>query len=107
MNINKRQLITIWASIAALVLIFIFPPWRFIYHTPKGIRLIEKHGPYASIFSPPEIPVTSIGEYGTKYFLGYPRKRWTSEIDFDRIALFSSAVVLIATGLIITFRKQN
>lgn len=107
MNMNKRQLVAIWVGIAILVLIFIIPPWKFIVLERSGIGKIEKPGSYASIFSPPEIPVSRVTEYGTEYFLNYPRKMWTAEIDFDRIALFSGAVVLITTGLIITFRKQS
>ena len=108
MNMNKRQLVTLWSGIAVLVLILIIPPWKFTFYAPKQIY-IEIPGSYAFILTPPEVPVTEMSRIDTSsYFHGLDRDKWSVKIDLQRMLLpVIPVVVLISIYFVIKSYKSG
>ena len=103
---NQKQLRVLWAGVAIIALMALFPPWKYVIHV-QGRSGIEKAGPYRSVFSPPEIPVTSHSGFGEELFDGRYRRAWVVQIDWDRLALPVGAVGLLTFALTLTFRVRG
>ena len=95
-------------GIGLLCVIALFPPWRFTHSVHSGGGTVQKPGPYASIFAPPEVPLTSTERIsGTTYesFGDYLRSGWSVSIDVVRWVLPACAVVLITAALFFTLKQ--
>lgn len=86
---NCKQLIVMWAAIVVLVGMCLFPPWLYHYVDPVGMGIIDR-GPYEFVLSPPK-----------------PPSMWHTELDLTRLILPVGVVVIIAGGLMITFRDRK
>ena len=103
---NQKQLRVLWAGVVIIVLMALFPPWKYVIPI-QGRSGKEKAGPYRSVFSPPEIPVTSHSSYGEEEFDGSMRRRWIVQIDWERLVLPVGAVGLLTFALTLTFRVRD
>ena len=103
---NQKQLRVLWAGVVIIVLMALFPPWKYVFYI-QGSSGIEKAGPYRLVFSPPEIPITSLGYDGRERFDGHPRDRWIVLIDWERLVLPVGAVGLLTFALSLSFRVRG
>ena len=103
---NQKQLRVLWAGVVIIVLMALFPPWKYVIPI-EGRSGIEKAGPYRSVFSPPEVPVTSDSGSGEELFDGHYRSAFIVQIDWDRLALPVGAVGLLTFALTLTFRVRD
>lgn len=57
----------VWAGIGLVALALTMPPWKFTLSRPQ--LMIERPGPYAFVFSPPDIPrpTTLVRQIREKY----------------------------------------
>ncbi len=87
-TMNTRQLKTFWISIGIIAVMLLFPPWQFyLKTTPVDLT---RAGPYHFIF------------------LGAPKwYAWTPEVDWVRLILPIVIVVIVAAGLMVTFRSRE
>lgn len=100
---NAKQQKVLWVAIGLVILISLFPPWKFTLDFP-GRMHVEKPGPYGLIFSPPSVPVTDI-RYGG-LFEGYETQRWTVSIDMARLMTGLGGVSVVAALLLYAFRER-
>jgi len=101
---NKRQLTTLWIGLGIITIMVLFPPWKYVFWDPNRL-VLEKPGPYASIFSSPEIPITSKGVSGDGFFQELPCKFWSVKIDIPRLIFPIVTVLIVTGGLIFTFGR--
>ena len=110
---NRKQLIVMWVAIGVIGIMCLALPWKYHCSLPSGDQIINRFvtGPYRSVFfGPPNIPVEAYikNDYGTEpVFKGINTKYWIAEIDLLRLLLPMAVVIVVAGGLIITFRNQN
>jgi hypothetical protein len=102
---NQKQMKVLWAGLVIIVLMALFPPWKYVFYVPGKLR-IDKTGPYGLVFSPPEIPVTSQG-YGDEFFEGRSRSMWAVQVDWHRLVLPVCAVAVLTFALTLTFRVRG
>jgi hypothetical protein len=88
---NKHQLITLWVGLGIVLVMVLFPPWKYVYSGVLQVTL-EKQAPYAPIFAPPEIMRT-------------PKGMWTAKIDFSRLVVQAVVVLLVTGGFVFIFGR--
>ena len=88
---NKHQLITLWVGLGIVLVMVLFPPWKYVYSGVLQVT-VEKQAPYAPIFAPPEIMRT-------------PKGMWTAKIDFSRLVVQAVVVLLVTGGLVFIFGR--
>lgn len=88
---NKHQLITLWVGLGIVLVMVLFPPWKYVYSGVLQVT-VEKQAPYAPIFAPPEIMRT-------------PKGMWTAKIDFSRLVVQAVVVLLVTCGLVFIFGR--
>jgi hypothetical protein len=88
-RLNHKQIIVFWVAIVVIVLMLIFPPWRFHMHL-SGVDRYDM-GSYCLIFDGPVVP----------------SNLWRAEIDWARLLLPIFVVVLVASGLLFTLREKR
>jgi len=121
---TTRRLLTLMAGVVLLVAALVFPPWKFTLSVPLFPQLrIERPGPYAFVFAPPEIPGElsdidltgphTVEDIFRRYapdhalFHGYERVYWSAHIDLPRLLLPVGAISVVTFGLIICFREKR
>ena len=112
---TSRQLKTMWAGIGLVGVLLILPPWKFTFAQRE--LTVDRAGPYAFVFSPPKIPVTTpstkmVSPFGRpydtdEYFEGYSRRFWSVRIDGQRLLLPVCGVTVVTIGLLVTFRERR
>jgi len=97
--VNKKQKICLWAGIAVIVLMGIFPPTRRGYEPavriPPGIR------------PPPGIPSRPIYVKPAHYGYTFLLTAKTSEIGFHKLFLQGAVVAVITLSLLSIFSKTE
>ena len=109
---TPRQVKTMWVGLILLALLLIVPPWKFTLSHPLRNYTVtrERPGPYALVFFPPKIPVTSReAPYGVQHerYEGYDCEEWSTSIDWPRCLLPVGAVAMATVGLVVTFREKT
>jgi hypothetical protein len=80
---NDKQRLSIWLAIGVIVILFLFPPAR--YFNPYNLVPGYESSGYKLIFS----------------------LQKSESVDFNRLILPIGAVIIIALGLIVTFRDKK
>jgi len=95
--VNRPQEITLLVGLGLATALVCVPPWKYTF---PGTLRIERPGPYALVFAPPEVPPT-------EYFLNKSRDRWTVEIDLQRLLLPVVPVLVLTLVLLYLFRTPK
>jgi hypothetical protein len=99
---NTKQLTTLWTSIGIIVVMLLFPPWQFRLKS-GGMEQVAP-GPYHFMFlGPPVPPVTS----SAGYLRGFHVNNWCPEVNQVRLISPIVIVVIVAGGLMVTFRSRE
>ena len=114
---NRKQLWVMWVCIGIAVIMFLFPPWKytFYYFIPGSETLrsipVSASGPYRLIFlGPPNyvnFPYPKPAAAITLSKANWVVKDWNCELDWLRLLIPVALVIVVATGLIITFSKRK
>jgi len=108
---NHKQLIVMWVAITMIGLMCLFPPWIFKIRSESSDINITAPGPYRLVFfGPPPIPTDSSikEEKDTIYlFKKYRTQYWRPELDWTRILFPIAVVIIVAGGLMVTFRDRK
>jgi hypothetical protein len=100
---NRKQYIVLWVAVSVIVLMVLYPPWRFRMSVPFVPQIAAQvptyqRGPYALIFKGPKIWRYKIEDFDV---MGQP------EIDWVRLILPIFIVSLVASALFITLREKK
>lgn len=103
---NDKRLLIMWIVISMLIIMCMFPPWKYHHASTSGVADKYVAGPYRLLFlGPPSIPVG--WPYEKEYFKGYIRTSWHPELDWIRFLIPMFVLALIAVGLIVSFRDRS
>ena len=106
-EMNRLQIIILLSGLGIVVLLFCIPPWKYIFYAPSQIH-VEIPGPYALIFTPPEVPITEISRIDTgTYFHSLDRDKWSVKIDLQRMLLPVIPVAVLIIVLLLLFRTPK
>jgi hypothetical protein len=84
---TKRQLVVMWVAIALLVATWLYPPWVSSRYGYDSSNLRERHKIWYSYWAP------LWGEHG-------------GLLSYQRLALEDAIIVVLAAGVIVSFRKR-
>ncbi|MGA2361626.1 MAG: hypothetical protein ABSG73_04115 [Candidatus Aminicenantales bacterium] len=102
---NHKQLIVMWGAIGIIVLMCLFPPWRFhlMYPARSGENVTGyKPGPYRLIWlSAPQAPSVLTDAEITALV------SFEAGLDWLRLLFPIIIVVMLASGLIVTFHSRK
>lgn len=106
-EMNRRQTIILLSGLGITVLLFCIPPWKYTLYAPNQIH-VEIPGPFALIFTPPEVPLTKISRTDTgTYFHGLDRDKWSVKIDLLRMLLPVIPLAVLIIVLLFLFRTPK
>lgn len=97
---NRRQTLTLWAGLAVVCLLGMFPPWTLVQTIATGTGPIQSSRSlgYAPIFSPP-----TTDEVTKKITLEANQV----QIDTTRLAVELVFTLIIVAGLALAFKKDE
>ena len=97
---NKKQKIALWSCIVAIVLIMMFPPWKFVFfqHDIK-----DRVAGYSFFLLPPPVPDTD----GTGIYLTRITDAWDADIDYSRLVIPIVIVLVICGGLMVSLCSES
>jgi hypothetical protein len=110
---NRYQKVVILVGLIAVAIMGIYPPWKMVFEI-KGAK-VERFWRYDYIFSPPH-PPADVKElqkfdyfFGNYHYLTDPSKRHIFEprLDYTRLLFQWIFAVLITSGLVLIFHRQN
>ena len=92
---NVKQKVCIWIGIVAFVMMGIFPPWVYRVDIIRG--QVEASAGYSFLASPPE----------PKEPWNWSSRRTTVRIDFTRLLIQWTMVMVLLGGLVLTLRERK
>lgn len=102
---NRKQLIVMWVAILVIVGMCLFPPWRFqlIFPDELNAKVISyKSGPYRLVYlGQPKGPADFTDDEMQRLLT------YNAELDWTRFLFPLAALVVIAGGLMVTFRERK
>ena len=98
---NKKQKIALWSCIVAIVLIMMFPPWKFVFANYHELN--DRVAGYSFFLFPPPVPDTD----GTGKYLNRGTMGWDAEIDYSRLVIPIVIVLVICGGLMVSLRSES